>query len=229
MAVDKLIVHQDVRARLGDALIDELAAHMYAVDCQTCGHALDRLQAPALGVRDFGEAATASLNHLRCLEQPWVSGTEPRLSGPRHLSWRTKILQLDNDRRLLFLVNPSLEVATLLPGENGWRYGTVEYHVLSGMRTDHDPGFVDAMTARLLPAGDLEVEFALAAGIPAEVWRWSIPAGHPFAAILRSLDQVLIAVTTALDFDVPTTGDALERAIVDGRVAFGSTKLTRAQ
>ncbi|WP_033296163.1 hypothetical protein [Amycolatopsis jejuensis] len=227
MAVKKLNVHQDVRARLGNALIDELAAHMYAVDCQTCGHALGRLRAPALGVRDFGEVANATLNHRRCLKQPWVSAAEPRLSGPRHLSWRTKILQLDSDRKLLFLVNPSLEGATLLPGEGGWRYGTVEYRVRSGMRTDDDPGFVDAMTARLLPEGHLEVEFAPVAGVPAEVWRWTIPAVHPFAAVLRSLDQVLIAITTALDLDAPTTGDALEQAIVDGRVAFGSAELTR--
>lgn len=228
MAVKKLNVHPDVRARLGDALVDELAAHMFAVDCQTCGGALGRLRAPALGVRDFGDAATASLHHRRCLVRPWQSAAEPRLSGPRHLSWRTKILQLASDRKLLFLVNPSLEAATLLPEEDGWRYGTVEYHVLCGLRTDHDPGFVDAMTARLLPEGHLEVEFAPVPRIPAEVWRWTIPASHPFGAILRSLDQVLIGVTTALDFDATTTGDALERAIVDGRVAFGSAELTRA-
>jgi len=80
MAVSSLVVCDFTRYRLGDDGPADLAACLWAVDCQTCGRLLGDAP-PAVFVHDLTVTAVASLHHQQCRQPGWtypmVTAQEP--------------------------------------------------------------------------------------------------------------------------------------------------------
>jgi hypothetical protein len=58
------------RGQAGEARLKEVAASLWAQDCQSCGQALDP-ESPALCVDELSGCATAGLHHRRCRPPGW--------------------------------------------------------------------------------------------------------------------------------------------------------------
>jgi hypothetical protein len=232
MALQKMRVDPDVLARLGPDLVVELRENLWAIDCQTCGRGFGRWSTPVLGVRDFGDVASARVHHKRCLNQPWEYAKEPQLTGQPTLTWRTSVL-VDENGVPFYMVNPSCEAATLLPSDERWRLANVEYYEKYGLATNPAEALATvtpSLTARLSPSGHLIAELEPIPGVERvarHAWQWTMPPAHPFTAMLHASEKVLIGITTVLRVGTGTTQSDLYGAILRKQIAFGSAELRR--
>ncbi len=184
--------------QLGRAGLEELAAHLWAVDCQTCGRPLGH-RPPALVVDDLIVIAAASLHHTRCRRPQWNATAQITFSGEALLSHvaRTLLVPLHDgselvDVRPVLLVNPSLEQVQLRRGpDDRWRVSTVEIYGQDGLGP---------------PGAGLDLEHPIA-GIRGRITgaevavhlgpvTWSAPMEPSVEDRVRELGGVLLAVTT---------------------------------
>lgn len=122
------MLHDDRTAeKLGGDGLAEVAALLWAGDCQTCGRPLGG-QPPALCVDDATTFATASLHHQRCRRPCWNDGSAiPLASSAPNLTWRSLSFALPvtigrkTTHVAVMLVNPGLEMIFLEPGRGTWR------------------------------------------------------------------------------------------------------------
>lgn len=77
--------------QLGPDGLKELAAHLWSVDCQTCGRPLGA-KAPALVINDLIVSASASLHHRRCRRPEWNDSGQITMSGAELVSYLTRVL-----------------------------------------------------------------------------------------------------------------------------------------
>lgn len=198
MTLTKVGIDPVIRSRIGEQTLAAISRNLWAIDCQTCGRPFGRFRTPALGVRDYGDAALVLLHHRNCLRAPWeeVAGTRP--TGSRTLSWKAGAGFLP-EGVLLFLVNPSCESAMIHPEGNGWRIGNLDGFEQLGLITDlsaaafHVPP-VPGLTATLQP-GLLSVNLETPPGSPS--FSWYCAADARFGTVASLLVGVTTQSTTA--------------------------------
>ncbi|MEU8140151.1 hypothetical protein [Streptodolium elevatio] len=113
-AVRALLVDPQTQDELGPESLAEIAAHLWAADCQTCGRPLGT-PPPALVVHDLPGIATASLHHDNCA--PPTQGPIRTVLAPvhHHNSWTARTLLMPlmcgdvQEHHAAMIVNPGLE------------------------------------------------------------------------------------------------------------------------
>lgn len=208
---------------LGDDGLTDLATHLWAKDCQTCGWQLGT-DPPSLLVQDLMLFLSASLHHQRCRAPAWtdsiVFASAPLLSydvmafeAPFQGSGENpKVF-----RRPFFFVNPHLEQVSLSRTAAGWRVNTVEHWQRVGL---HLPG-PDFVVDRPVP--DISANIAdgeLSITIDDTSEHWSLTVNDGFQQAIRKLGGVTLAVSTAA---VPSqmNPDQFPHLMRAGQVAMG--------
>jgi hypothetical protein len=213
---------------LGRDGIAELAEHLWAGNCQTCGTPLGA-ERPALLVDDLMVSALASLHHPHCLRPEWNDGGGIRMTSSELVTHLTRALMVPlpfggtgrpAEQRPALLVNPGLEMVMLRRGaDRRWRVATVDLHTHHGLhpadaRLHHlSPDRpVAGVRARLTGAG-LRVELPHAT--------WTAAVEPAFGAEVRRSAGFLLAVTTMLRPDGHAPLQSLVAAVRAGQVATG--------
>jgi hypothetical protein len=214
---------------LGREGLAELAEHLWAGDCQTCGRPLGDQRA-ALLVDDLMASASASLHHPHCQRPEWNDSGGIKMSSAEQLTHFTCSLMIPFpatrsdghpvEQRPMLLVNPGLELVMLRRGpDDRWRVATVDLYAYHGL---HLPSAdlrnlapeqpVPGVQGRLTAAG-LVIEF------PHTSWTASVEP--TFDARVRELGGVVLAVTTMVHPGRLTTLQPLAAAVKAGQVAMG--------
>lgn len=220
MTVSKVRINQRTKQELGQAGINEMCRHLYAVDCQTCGRSLG-VRPPAVTVDDYGINAHAQLHHESCRKPRWTERTAvvDDLSKPATLTYRPHAVlpryEVFPDMGLdvpILLLNPGLEAATLRRGEEGWRVCTVERYVSYGLQVASIEQRVDTVAGAYVAVGGADDVSDPVLSVYIDPMRqWTTSTQHFIAhAAIRQRGLVLL-VTSALDpaklitgtFDVP--------------------------
>jgi|HubBroStandDraft_1064217.scaffolds.fasta_scaffold01763_10 hypothetical protein len=200
MGLTEVLLSEETQRRLGEDGLEELAACLWPVDCQTCGALLGD-DPPALCVDDSIVTATASLHHEGCRGPEWNdSAVIVRAAGDfvSHVT-RMMLIPVATGRREaepwpLMVVNPGLEYVSLAPAGDG------RWHV------EHGAGFAGAGLVR-----------------PGWGLRAGVPVGGAVARIMESSVAVSFQVPPFTVYEAPAeeeiTGCARER----GGVLIGVT------
>lgn len=225
MTVKNVLTDDKTRTKL-DGALEEVTAHLWALDCQTCGRPLGAA-APALAVEDLGSSASAVLHHPGCRKPGWNDEGAVLSTSRPLLTYLTNafLIPVTRDggatRQLqpTVLVNPSMELVTLRPSQQGWAVGTVELYRQLGLvpmgeelRVD-DP--VEGAAARLT-ATELRLDLPGPIGGP-----WTVTVNDTFAGEVRKQRGVMLGVTTALHPGQVRTLAELAAPMQQGQVAMG--------
>ncbi|MCI3928451.1 hypothetical protein [Streptomyces sp. AN091965] len=215
------------KGSLGPAVIAELKAQLWPVDCQSCGRPLGRWTAAALEVAAQDAVAAAALHHPRCRRPGWQDRPIGTSTERPLLSWRAGCTLLPPGGVPTFLVNPSYECALLRrTRDGGWRVATLDPFVSLGLALDFPsrrPPAVPALSAAI--DGDrISVDVRHDGGV-VHAWH-DVPIGADVAAAVRESGEVLVAVTTLLDVGRPFPLDALLTLLGGRRVALGPARLS---
>ncbi|MFD3688731.1 hypothetical protein ACFWTE_28380 [Nocardiopsis sp. NPDC058631] len=229
MAVQNLKLTKKIEAKLGQEGLQQVAAHLWARDCQTCGKSLGA-EPPALYVIDMHTYAFAELNHEACRTPDWNdSGFVTRnSSNDAYLSHETfsAVLPFSKngavDLRPSLLVNPGLEAVWLeLDEQDNWQ-------VQIEKRFDH---------AGLRPLGQIPMDSPVK-GATAKLTRseiavtftdppfstYSAPIAGPSAPKIRAAHKdkqgVLVIVSHLFDFTTPTP-EHISAVFSSGKVRSG--------
>ncbi|MEV8441738.1 hypothetical protein AB0425_30525 [Actinosynnema sp. NPDC051121] len=199
------------RDRLGPGLAAELAENLWAVDCPTCDRPLG-LRSPSVTVAEADGLAEVALHHRRCQSPRWEAADRLPRFGWRP-SRRSGGFAVSGGGLVVFLVNPSCEVARLLATDAGWRLANLDAYLAAGL----DPGWpgrtLPGLTGSLRGSAltvELEVD-----GSRLGSWSTGSVPDHA-AAEIRDRGAVLVGVTTAVDVTTGATPE-LVRSLVDRR------------
>ena len=215
--------------RLGDMAMRELAEHLWAVDCQSCGRPLGG-RWPALVVNNMITSASASLHHRRCRRPRWNDTGSLALNTAELLSNFTRLVlapfpatsgsEQPFEVRPMLVVNPSLEQVILRQDpDQRWRVGTVDLYSQFGLTRvsatlrELDLARPVAGARGQLAGEDLVVRVAME--------DWSSPIEPAFAERVRELGGVVLAVTTMLHPGQLTDLESMRAAVLAGQVAMG--------
>lgn len=229
VAIPNLKLTEKITDRLGEAGIREVAAHLWARDCQTCGEPLGD-QPPALYVIDMHSHAFAELNHQSCRAPDWNdSGIVTGMSSQNaYLSHEALSVVLPFsksgalDLRPALLVNPGLEAVSLKrDGHDQWQVEVESRFEQAGLRPMGQiviDGPVKGATATLRPF-EIEVAFTdppfSTYGAPIEG-----STGPDIRVAHESTQGVLVLVSHLFDFTRPTP-DHISEVFSSGRVRGG--------
>lgn len=229
MAVQKLKLTEKIETKLGQEGLRQVAAHLWARDCQTCGKSLGS-EPPALYVIDMHTYAFAELNHEKCRAPDWNdSGFVTRKSSSdAYLSHEALSVVLPFSRngavdlRPALLVNPGLEAVTIkLDEQDNWqaeietRFDHAGLRPLGQIPMDSP---VKGATARL-KRSEIAVTFT-----DPPFSTYSAPIGGPSAPQIRAAHKdkqgVLVIVSHLFDFTTPTPAHISE-VLSSGKVRSG--------
>lgn len=216
-------VNRTIKDQIGVRGLRELGAHLWPVDCQTCGRPFDG-EVPTLVVVNVTVIALASLHHAGCRAPEWQEGVVLRNHGD-HLSYRTLTSLLPTevngapDPLPLMLVNPSLEQVGLHPTDSGWSVATMMHYReqcgLTGISA-RDP--VPDAHAWMRPDGILTVTLERTH----ESWEFDTSAPPGLREKILQRSGVGIGVTTAyIPTEHFTTVADFMRAMQSGQMALG--------
>jgi hypothetical protein len=228
--LDTVSVNKEITDRLGEETLDEVCAHLWAIDCQTCGHPF-RNEIPSLCIDDAGldgYAATATLHHQTCRASTW---SDHRLSanGP-HTTYLTQCVLVPDEwfggssgtaerlgsSRPTIIVNQWAEMVGLERSDEGrWRLLTNIHHYL-GMRP-LGQGYV---IGRPITAGYVTLQPTTVTAHLA-THAWSAPTEPWFADRVRQYLGITLWITHALGPGRLKTALELLAAIADGHLELG--------
>ncbi len=193
--IKELRVDPTTRSRLGAHSLAQLRRNLHPGNCQTCGQALGRSEAPALVVLQTGtDRASATVHHQGCQEPGWSTGDTPART---HLTWYAGGLVTTRGELPAVVVNPSYEEARLLADGGEWRFGQLEEFGAIGLSG------VDALDER--PVTDLRALLCAdrllldAPGHPVGPWWLPIDPDDEFGYAALRVGKVLVVLTTADD------------------------------
>lgn len=228
MVLRKVKVDPASRSRLGEPVLAELRAIMFAVDCQSCGRPFGRFGTPVLAVDSAERLARASVHHRRCRTTPWRGLSEPPSPDTPHLSWRAAVA-LYPDGMPVFLVNPSLEAAMLIrrPDIGGWQVAELDMFVHLGFSLDSSKEFtvLPGLVADVTPA---QVTVKANTNLPGIGFSWNctVPGEQSMiAARVRTLGYLLVGVSKRLDFTALGTTNHLMDLMERQQVALAMAEL----
>ncbi|MCX5097485.1 hypothetical protein OOK36_54495 [Streptomyces sp. NBC_00365] len=208
MAVAELYIADEIRSRLPEKALAEVAAHLHKRDCQTCGKPLGD-KAPALTVDDGGPFLSAMLHHQSCRPSGWYQLGS--LVAGAHLSWTSRFftLPMDDDGaldpRATFIVCPHLEAVHLdQDGGDGWTVNTGRHWRARGFRPMGRELVVDKWVADQTPprARLTGSTIQIDAGLDGQ---WSSSADLETIKACRTHNGLLLGVSTAFE-PVAATG-----------------------
>lgn len=223
----KLRTDRTTRKKLGRAGLAEVAAHLWPVDCQTCGASLDG-ERPALVVNDLEVFADASVHHSRCRAPEWDDSHRIVTPAGRLLTHAANTvllpLQQGDDGEVGLwpgmLVNPGLESIPLTFDGARWTVATVESYRRMGLA----PAGEDLNLDRPLPdahgwlVGDT-------VGVQCQEATWTAGVNEQILERIHACGGLLLVVTSALHPAEVTTSGPLQAAIRAGQVAIGWVSL----
>lgn len=229
MAVQKLKLTEKIEAKLGQEGVRQVAAHLWARDCQTCGGSLGT-EPPALYVIDMYTWAFAELNHEKCQAPDWndsglVTG---KSSSDAHLSHEALSVVLPFSRsgamdlRPALLVNPGLEAVTLkLDDQDIWQVVIETRFEQAGLRPVGQIPMdspVRGATATMSRS-----EIAVTFNDPPFA-TYSAPIGGPSGPQIRAAHKdkqgVLLMVSHLFDFTAPTP-EHISAVLSSGKLLSG--------
>ncbi|WP_160050092.1 MULTISPECIES: hypothetical protein [unclassified Nocardiopsis] len=229
MAVKKMKLTEKIESKLGEEGIQELAAHLWARDCQTCGGSLG-VEPPALYVIDMHTYAFAELNHEECRAPDWNDSglLTGKSSSDAHLSHEALSVVLPFSRngamdlRPALLVNPGLEsVMIQLDDQDRWQVKIGKHFEHAGLRPVGQIPMdspVKGVTAHLT---HFEIAVTLQ-GPPFSTY--SAPIGGPSGPQIRDAHAdkqgVLLMVSHLFDFTTPTP-DHISSVFASGKLLSG--------
>lgn len=207
------------RTELGEAVLSEVLANVWAGDCQLCGRSLGS-SAPALVVDVLaGSYASASLFHPGCRAPSWNDTDDVRTTSAATLSFVTRsfLMPMTDQHgqdvvRPTMLVNPSLESVKLRRDDAGWIVHTVEQYRQAGLGL---PGVDFAGDRPVAGArawirehgGDVELAIAFGEAV------WTVGFTTQLAQAAREEGGVVLAVSTVLHPDEITTLEPIAAAV----------------
>ncbi|MCB5181953.1 tetratricopeptide repeat-containing S1 family peptidase [Streptomyces antimicrobicus] len=213
-----LAFSQDCLVRLGQEEARSLMQLLWAGDCQDCGYPLGD-GVPALHVDEQYRWADARLFHFGLCRYPhWNDSALISLAKEAGISWRAFAAGVpvgERSGRLVpaLVVNPSLEVAQLVPDGERWTataaFGprSVGAEALGlrplwyGMPSRSSDGLAQVFT------GPGELAVATVGQL------WSAPATDEFTALVQQYAGVLLVVTSAVGPRSPTGLELLTDAL----------------
>jgi hypothetical protein len=202
VAVTELAVSEVIRQKLGDDGLSDLAARLWAVDCQTCGRFLGG-DPPSVCVDDLTVFVVATLHHQRCRTPEWNDSMVIRAGSGDYLSIVARMVLLplasDDGREELWpmlVVNPGLECVPLERAHGGkWRAGA-------------NPEFAGAGLVR-----------------PGPELRLGVPVEGAVARIMDSSVTVVLQVPPFAVYEAPADDRILACARAREGVLLGVTQL----
>lgn len=229
----KVLVDPGTETGLGPVVLRELRASLRPVDCQTCGRPFERRfgrrESAALVVEVAGEDAVASLHHPGCRAAGRVDVGSPDGFTPLpHRTWRARLLKMTAHGRdeLMFLVNPSYEVAGLSREAGRWRVSTLDTFAALGLGQELLDAVIPLPSLSAVIDEDRLSVHVGSGGTLLE--RWDL-AGSSFtpdtAGILAAKDWLPIAVTTSLDVNEPIRRNPVRRLLDTRAVRLGAGRV----
>lgn len=227
MTLSRLATDSTTEARLGPALLTELRATLWAVDCQTCGGRFGRWEKPSLTVQAVADAADASLHHHKCRSPRWLegpTGDDSEVTAFPHVTWRAGLILLSPSNTPVFLVNPTYELATLRRDDGRWRLATLDPFAAYGMGTD----LFDGVTAQpsLSVVVDRERITAQITNDGAVAHSWHVaPLSPGMREAVDAREWLTVGVTTSLDVGRRMPGNPLPKLIEARQVRLGAARI----
>jgi hypothetical protein len=238
MSVSKVLLSPDIERELGQDGVAEVAASLWAVDCQTCGRSLGT-RPPSLCVDDLRMFAMATLHHERCRAPAWNQGSITGQGGA-YVSHRTRLVMLPlsdltgTEGSLnsipVMLVNPSMENVILTQDDGKWH---PQMHAVFGAMGMVPPGPglrlykpINGATARLTATA---VTITMQQPAPSDTYTCGLTANDAsFAREIADQRGILLAATYDVD---PDAGDVdltrqFQSALRDGRLLCGWVPLS---
>jgi hypothetical protein len=225
VAVTEVVVSEVIRQKLGDDGLSDLAACLWAVDCQTCGRLLGD-DPPVLCVDDLTVFAVASLHHQQCRTPEWNDSMVIRAGSGDYLSFVARMVLLplaseDGEEELwpMLVVNPGLECVPLERARDGkWRAGANPEFAGAGLvRPGPELRLGEPVEGAVARVMDSSVTVVLQVP-PFAVYE--APADERILDCARARGGVLIGVTQKLhpgNFDL----DDLRETLADPRTLAG--------
>ncbi|KOG07673.1 hypothetical protein [Streptomyces viridochromogenes] len=230
MAVSRLLTDSTTRARLGPELLAELRANLWAVDCQTCGRGFGRWERPALTVQATADTADASLHHRGCRSPQWLeSPTSDRrvFTDFPHATWRAKLVLLTGST-LVFLVNPSYEVAQLRRDSGRWRLATLDRFAAYGMGTDLFDGVIAQPSLSVVVDEDRMSVHITDKGAVVHSWHVS-PLSPGIREAVDAKEWLTVGLTTSLDLHRRMPRNPMAKLIKARRMRLGAARTVYTQ
>jgi hypothetical protein len=205
MALARVRVDTTTQEKLGDDGLEEVCRCLWAVDCQTCGHPLDKDDPPALWINAVGDPIAASLHHARCRSPEWRENGPLVLVGAG-LSWAAHMVPVPlvtGDQQAhqvaMLLLNPGLEQVVVERDSQGrWRVTPPEVFrdaglVPMGSQLKIDPNPIEGAIARFTPRS---IAVTIRSPFPET---YEAPADGRILDQARALGGVLLGVTHAIN------------------------------
>ena len=213
MAVAQVQITEEIHDKLGEDGLREVCAHLWAIDCQTCGRSLDGPDRPALYVQDAMVSVHASLHHPACRLPDWDEGERGfYCSQASMLSWIAKLamptLGDDTPNRPMLVVNPGMETVQIEAGDGGWKVRLHRAFTDTGLRpadplqSAGDP--LQGATAQVT-SSSIAVAFTL-------LEPYDAPATDAMRKRARELGGITVAITHALNPHTMTYGEMADAA-----------------
>jgi hypothetical protein len=233
MAVEEVLICEEIRDNLGAEGLKEVCACLWPVDCQTCGRFLGE-DPPSLCVDDMMVSVSASLHHPACRAPEWNDSSHFSYSREANLSFVTAGVRMparygDHDTSLpMMLVNPGLEQVPLEHDgdRQRWRVRPSSCFTNAGLTTaKHGVELGQLIDGAIVRLTDDSVEVTLQ--VP-PYQTYDCPAEQSFVDEARAFDGILLGVTHALNphqVSFPVFDQALSQGLIlTGKVAFHGAK-----
>ncbi len=227
------IIDDRTRRELGDEGMRDLAAHLWAKDCQRCGWQLGQTR-PTVVIEDLMIFISAGLYHERCRAAQWHDSGAVVLEPGRHLSWDALPLRLTGSPSVvgglkptspatdmpLLLLNPGLESVTLKRIGDSWRVNTLDLWRRVGLMIPTRGTLIDGKR----PVANIRTELRegeLVVTAEAMGPGWTVTCDAGYEAAMRGQGGVILAVTTAAVPSTLRTLDDLSTLLHQGLIAAG--------
>jgi hypothetical protein len=225
MVLRKARIDPVVRSRLGEPLVAELHKVLSAVDCQQCGRPFGRFRKPVVGVDSSEQIARAAVYHKRCRPSPWRQLLEDPPKETPHLSWRAAVPLYSNSSPM-FLVNPSIEAATLVD-QGGWRFAGLAVYEALGFSLDGTKQFtpLPGLRASLMPG---RIAVSGQTSLPGVGFAWSCALGGGPSLIAETVKEqghLMVGVSQRLDFTAMMTSDHVMDLLERQQIAWAMAVL----
>lgn len=232
MTLPSMAVHPDIKTKLGDQVLADVARNLWPQDCQSCNKPLGT-QPPSLCIDVDPSVTMATLHHTTCQTSSW---NDLYFRASSNLSWRSRMIDwalggTDDQPDIwpTFLVNPHLEAVRLRQDDAGaWQVATMDYGRELGLATAGPDFIID----RPVRAHDGHTPTARLRGSTVEVHlspfeHWAGTFEKLYTTRVRERGGVMLAYTTAIHPQQLTSYQEFIQPVARREVAFGFIPLAR--
>lgn len=214
MALRRLLADPFTRSELARSGLEELSRNLWPGHCLTCGDELADTPPAVLAFAEDTGTVTVTLHHPGCRRAQWTQH-DPGFLG-QYLSTTVALLSMPfgdastDPFRPTLVANPALEQVSLSPDESGrYRATTVESYRSLGLAPPGEglaSGGDDTVAAWLTTS-------ALLVRCGNQYWHLAIDPAEPLVAEVQRQQEVVLAVTSAVNPAELVNPEPLKRAL----------------